>query len=258
MARGENNVRYAQAPPTRAASTVYVTLAAQVVSLSALVVFELVRGRRLAAQLTAFGGRPQGAEADAVVGAVTIFAVLMLLAVGATVAAAAAYVTWLVRARQTNDRSAASGPVAAAWLIPGVNLVAPFKLVDEVWRGAKPPSDRRARWLALLAAWWVSWLATLALFTIRLPLDTTAGDLTGIGLPELAASAVSALLCAATVRGITRAQLAAYGGRRARRAVTPSLTATTRLPLISPTPKNHPHHAPKNHPPESSPIGQPG
>lgn len=205
MARGENNVRYAQAPPTRAASVVYVTLAAQVLSLGALVIFEHSRGRRLATQLAAFGGRPHGADADAVVGAVTVFAVLMMLVAGTAMAAAAAYVTWLVRARQANDRSAPAGPVAAAWLIPGVNLIAPLLLVDEVWLGAGPPPDRRPRWLALLAAWWLTWLATLALVTTRLPLGSSAG-LTGIGLPELTCATVSALLCAATVRDITGIQ----------------------------------------------------
>ncbi|MFD2349736.1 hypothetical protein ACFSTC_10725 [Nonomuraea ferruginea] len=70
-------MRFAQAPPTKAATTsaskvvgkaattVYVTLAAQVLSLGALVVFEQVRGRQLAAELAEFGGRPSGPDADA-------------------------------------------------------------------------------------------------------------------------------------------------------------------------------------------------
>lgn len=215
MARGENNVRYDQTTPTRAASAVYVTLAAQVLSLGALVIFEYSRGRHLAAQLAEFGGRPQGADAEAVVGAVTAFAVLMMLVAGTSIAAAAAYVTWLVRARQANDRSAVSGPVAAAWLIPGYNLVAPAVLVDEVWRGTRPPAGRRVRWLALLTGWWLSWLAMLALVTIRLPLDSSAGDLTGVGLPELLCSALAALLCAGTVRELTRLQRAARVPRAA-------------------------------------------
>ncbi|MFC7582892.1 DUF4328 domain-containing protein [Nonomuraea antimicrobica] len=206
-------MRYTQASPTRAASAVYVTLTAQVVSLGALVLFELARGRDLAARLAAFGGRPEGADAEAVVGAVTVFAVLMMLVAGTTIAAAAAYVTWLVRARRANDRSAATGPVAAAWLLPGVNLVAPVVLVDEVWRGTRPPAGRRGRWLALLAGWWLSWLTALALVTIRLALDSSAGDLTGVGLVELACAAVAALLCAATVRELTRLQRLARSAR---------------------------------------------
>ncbi|GAA3227428.1 DUF4328 domain-containing protein [Nonomuraea helvata] len=241
MARGENNVRYTQAPPTRAAFAVYVTLAAQVISLGALVIFEQIRGRHLAAQLAAFGGRPQGADAEAVVGAVTAFAVLLMLVAGTSIAAAAAYVTWLVRARQANDRSATSGPVAAAWLIPGVNLVAPVVLLDEVWHGTRPPAGRRGRWVAMLAAWWLTWLATLALITIRVPLASSAGGLTGVGVLELACSAVAALLCAGTVRELTRLQRAA----RAPRAAEPGT-----VHAFSP---QQPHPAPG-----STPIGRTG
>ncbi|NUW35943.1 DUF4328 domain-containing protein [Nonomuraea sp. SMC257] len=233
MARGENNVRYAQAPPTRAASAVYASLAAQILCLSALVTFELVRGRSLAAQLAAFDGRPRGAEAEAVVGAVTLFAVLILLLGVATIACAAAYTTWLVRARHVGHRHAPSGPVAAAWLIPGVNLVAPVLLVDALWRGSLPPDGRRRRWLVLLAAWWASWLTTLALVTVRLPLETSGG-LTGVGVPELVALSVAALLCAATVREITAVQCAARG-----------VAVPTLLRLRRPAT-----------PPESAPLGQ--
>ncbi|MGW2156087.1 DUF4328 domain-containing protein [Nonomuraea sp. NPDC001699] len=213
MARGENIVRYAQAPPTKAASAVYVTLTAQVLSLGALVVFERSSGRHLAVQLAAFGGRPHGAQAEAVVGAVTMFAVLMMLVAGTSVAAAAAYVTWLVRARQVKDRSSPTGPVAAAWLIPVVNLVAPALLVDDVWQRAKPPAGRRGRWLALLTAWWLSWLAMLTLITVRLPLESSSDGLTGVGLLELAGAVTAALLCAATVREVTRVQRLDVAGR---------------------------------------------
>jgi hypothetical protein len=221
MARGENIVRYTQTSPVRAASAVYVTLAAQVLSLAALVIFEQTRGRHLAVQLAEFGGRPHGADAEAVVGAVTVFAVLMMLVAGTSIAAGAAYVTWLVRARQANDRSASTAPVAAAWLIPGVHLVAPVVLVDEVWRGARPPAGPRGRRVALLAGWWLSWLGTLALITIRLPLDSSAGDLTGVGVLELGCAAVAAVLCAATVRELTRLQRAARSPRATVRAFSP-------------------------------------
>lgn len=241
MARGENIVRYAQAPPTRAASAVYVTLTAQVLSLSALVVFEQSRGRHLAVQLAAFGGRPQGAQAEAVVGAVTMFAVLMMLVAGTAVAAAAAYVTWLVRARQVWDRATPTGPVAAAWLIPGVNLVAPPLLVDTLWRRAEPPAERRGRWLALLGSWWVSWLATLALVTIRLPLDASADGLTGVGVPELAFAAMAALLCGTTVREVTRLQRAGLSACPREAVAEPAPEMMTRFTRPAPgsTPFGH-------------------
>ena len=59
MARGENIRALCPGTAQKAASAVYVTLAAQVLSLGALVLFEQVRGRRLATQLAAFGGVPQ-------------------------------------------------------------------------------------------------------------------------------------------------------------------------------------------------------
>ncbi|MFB9530461.1 DUF4328 domain-containing protein [Nonomuraea roseola] len=185
--------------------------------MTALVAFEEIRGRRLAAEIVIMGGDPRAPGAEAVVGAVTLFAVLMLAAVTTTFAAGAAYLTWLVRARRANKAANPSGPVLAAWLLPGINLIAPVMLVDEVWRGARPPFDRRGRWLALVGAWWLSWLTAVALVAIRLPLRDSTGDLTGLSGLELGAAAVAALLCACTVREITRIQ-----------------TAPARLPRLTP------------------------
>ncbi|WP_433242480.1 DUF4328 domain-containing protein [Streptosporangium sp. CA-135522] len=197
---------------------VYVSLSAQVTAVAALVVFEQVRGRRLAGEISALGGDPHASGAQALVGAVTVFAVLMLLVVATTITAAATYLTWLVQARRSAAPGAGAAPALAGWFLPAVNLVAPPMLVHRLWRACRPPANRRARWVALLTAWWLSWLATLALILVRLPLDTAPGDtdLTGLGPTELAAVATSALLCAATVRWITRIQTA--GARHHRRA----------------------------------------
>ncbi|MFI6908848.1 DUF4328 domain-containing protein [Nonomuraea sp. NPDC050394] len=218
-------MRAVQTPPTGAASAVYLTLVIQVLSLGALVVFEQVRGRSLAGQIAALGGEARGSQA--VVGAVTVFAVLMMLLVGTTVAAAIAYLTWLIRARQVNVPTAPAAPVLAAWLVPGVNLVAPFVLADEVWRGARPPFDRRGRWLGLLTAWWVSCLAAVFLVAARL-LDTSVGELTGLGLTELAVTLLAAVLCAWTVRDITAIQRSLHDSPQVRR-----------LPLARPRPARH-------------------
>ncbi|WP_327090418.1 DUF4328 domain-containing protein [Nonomuraea sp. NBC_01738] len=196
-------MRAVQTPPTGAASAVYLTLAAQVLSLGALVIFEEIRGRRLAGQIAALGGEARGSEA--VVGAVTVFAVLMLLLVIATIAAAVAYLTWLVRARQTNSAAAPTAPALAAWLVPLVSLVAPVMVTDELWRESRPPLERRGRWLTLLTAWWTAWLVVQALIVFRL-LESSPGELTGLGVPELLITVVAALLCAATVREITVVQ----------------------------------------------------
>lgn len=202
-------MRHAPSAAKRSASAVYVTLAAQLAAMTALVIFDEVRGGRLAAEIITLGGDIRSPGAEAVVGAVTLFAVLMLLTVGTLVASASAYLTWLVRACRVNKVATSSGSVIAAWLLPGINLMAPAVLVDQVWRGADPPHDRRTRWLALVAAWWTSWLAALALVTIRLPLRGSSEELTGLSGLELGVTAVAALLCACTVREITRLQTAA-------------------------------------------------
>ncbi|MBO3750945.1 DUF4328 domain-containing protein [Streptosporangiaceae bacterium NEAU-GS5] len=200
----------------RSALCVYVSLAVQVAALVALVVFEETRGQRLARQIAVFHGDPQAPGARAVVGAVTVFAVVMMVVVLAAIASAASYLSWLRRICQEVDswelyrrRARGDGGVPAvwaAWLIPVVNLVAPPLLLLDVWREVTQGRDA-ARRTALVAGWWLSWLVTLWLVFVRLPLREVApgADLTGFGLPELAAAAVAAALCALTVRDLTRA-----------------------------------------------------
>jgi hypothetical protein len=203
-------------PIGRSALGVYVSLAAQVATLAALVVFEETRGQRLARQIAVFGGDPAAPGARAVVGAVTVFALLMMALAAATLAAAAAYLSWLRRVcreiaervpyRQRARGDDRAGMVSAALLIPGVNLVAPPFLLNAVWREAARGRDLVGRRAALVAAWWLSWLVALWLILVRLPLHHSAEspDLTGLGLTELTAVAVAALLCALTVRDLTR------------------------------------------------------
>jgi hypothetical protein len=178
----------------RAATGVYTALIAQVAALGALVLFEEVRGRRLAQEIASFDGDPYAPGARAVVGAVTVFAVLMMIVVVTTLVAAATYLVWLRRARASSSATS----VLAAWLLPGVNLVIPPLLADWAWQDAE--REGRTRWLALLTTWWVSWLTVLWILLIHLP---GATGLTGLGLPELAVIAFAALLCATTVREIT-------------------------------------------------------
>ncbi|MCT9933868.1 DUF4328 domain-containing protein [Planotetraspora sp. A-T 1434] len=193
---------------SRAAVAVYVCLTAQAVSMGALAVFEEVRGRRLAHQIAAFGGDPHAPGARQVVGAVTVFAIVMMAVAATTAAAAVAYVVWSRRLRQApHGQYSGSGlGLAAAWLVPGVNLVVPPLLVDRAWRelaGERPARDARsrARWLVLLTCWWLSWLVALFLVFVR-PAHS-GRDLTGVGLTDLAATVVAAILCAATVRELT-------------------------------------------------------
>jgi hypothetical protein len=232
-----------KSPQKRSALAVYVTLAAQVLATTALVVFEQARGRQLAREISALGGDPHAPGAQAVVGAVTLFAVLIMLVTVTTIAAVVAYLTWLIRARQDagQTRSAAS-PVLAGWFVPGVNLIAPPVMMDRLWWALRPPVDRRTRWLALLTAWWLSWLAALTLILIRLSPGASQGstNLTGLGPVELAAITVAALLCAATVRQITRNRTV---GAQHRRRMPEDRIILRPFPQI--TAELTPHTAPK-------------
>ncbi|WP_156046138.1 hypothetical protein [Herbidospora cretacea] len=175
--------------PQRSAFGVYAALTSQITSLAALVTFERLRGQDLALQVAAFGGDPKAPGAEAVVGDVTVFAVLVMALAVTTVFAAATYLSWLASAAGVRRLTA-----TAAWLIPLVNLVAPVLLADQAWR--ERANGSRARWLVLLTAWWVAGLTTIWLLA-----DSHAShtNLTGLGVRELTAAAVTALLCAATV-----------------------------------------------------------
>ncbi len=222
-------MRSTSSPVSRAAAGVYAGLAAQVVSLAALAVFEQARGRRLAAQIAAFGGDPASPAARAVSGAATAFAVLVLVLLTATVAAAFAYLAWLRLVRPATPPAV----LAVACLVPGINLVMPPILADLAWRETPAPGRRgpgrarradgddrdpaygatpetgapgapgdgpgRVRWRATLACWWLSWLAALGLVFAGPARD----GLTGLGLPQVAAVTVAAILCGAAVREVT-------------------------------------------------------
>ncbi|SNT15803.1 protein of unknown function [Streptosporangium subroseum] len=238
-----------KSPQKRSASAVYVTLSAQVLATAALVVFEQARGRRLAREISALGGDPHAPGAQAVVGAVSLFAVLIMFAAVTTIAAVIACLAWLIRARQDAGQARPAAPsVLAGWFVPGVNLIAPPVMMDRLWWASRPPADRRTRWLALLAAWWLSWLAALTLVLVRLLSGPSQGgtSLTGLGPTELAAITVAALLCAATVRQITRIQAVSGRHRTPESRVVPrpfplsvSQVATEPVPLVAAEPTPH-------------------
>jgi len=175
----------------RNAIRVHVALAAQVAATAALVVFEELRGDRLAARIAAIGGDPRAPGADEIMGELTVFALLVLAVAAAWIAAAAAYLSWLSGMRRTAVR---------AWLIPGVNLVAPPFALHAVY-AAGHPRGRGRPWRMLLAAWWVSWLATVAVTVLSLLLRDAG--LTGLGPGTAVVTAVAAALCAATVHELT-------------------------------------------------------
>ncbi|MET8144420.1 DUF4328 domain-containing protein [Sphaerisporangium sp. NPDC005288] len=198
-------MRYARSAVSRSAVGVYLALAAQIATLTCLVVFEEARGKQLARQVARLGSDPHAPGAEAVVGAVTWFAILILLVAAATVAAGCSYFAWLRHAGAT------SRMIAIAWFVPVLNLAAPALLVHALREDAGLREGRRRSWVVLLAAWWGCWLAMVFLILMRLPFTHSpqGRDLTGLGAAELVVAVVAALLCAATVREITQARVSA-------------------------------------------------
>ncbi|WP_061300173.1 hypothetical protein [Herbidospora cretacea] len=191
--------------PQRSAFGVYAALTSQITSLAALVAFEELRGHDLARQIAVFGGDPKAPGAEAVVGDVTIFAVLVMAVVVTTLMAAAAYVSWLSGTARVGKPTA-----VAAWLIPGVNLVAPMVLADQAWR--ERGKESRLRWLLLLGGWWAAGLTTAWLIAEG---HATHTNLTGLGLGELTAATVTAVLCAATVWEVSSPRTIRLSSRQA-------------------------------------------
>ncbi|GII03729.1 DUF4328 domain-containing protein [Planobispora takensis] len=219
-------MRRASSPRRQPVTAVYATLAAQVAATAALVVFEYARGSRLAREMSAFSGDTRAPGAQALIGAATVFAILIIAVTVTTVAAVAVYLVWLARAwRAAGSPGLPVGRVLAGWLVPPLNLLAPPVLLDRLWRASHPPAGRRGPWLALLTAWWLSCLTLLVMVARRaLPGSPAEAGLTGLGPAELAAAAMACLLCATTVRQISGAQAEA---RHRRRAPSPATRPTT-------------------------------
>ncbi|GII67140.1 hypothetical protein Skr01_72250 [Sphaerisporangium krabiense] len=198
-------MRYARSSVRRAAVGVYLALAAQIATFACLVVFEQARGEALARQVAQLGADPAAPGAAAVTGAMTWFAVLILLVVAATVAAGFSYFAWLRQAGAT------PGMIAIAWFVPVLNLAAPALLLHALREDAGLREGRRKVWLVMVAAWWASWLGILFLIGSRLPVTGApqGKDLTGLGVPELAVAVLAALLCAVTVHEVTEARMSA-------------------------------------------------
>lgn len=101
--------------------------------------------------------------------------------------------------------------------------------------------DDRLRWRATLACWWLSWLAALGLVFAGPARD----GLTGLGLPQVAAVTVAAILCAAAVREVTDRHAGVADRGRDRQGA-------TRSPVHL-TPAGAPSGAPGG-----TPLGAPG
>jgi hypothetical protein len=93
-------------------------------------------------------------------------------------------VIWLYRAAKNNEALGRQNPrlgpgwAIGGWFIPVANLVIPFIIMDDVWRGADPSiarGDPGWRRTSTLGAIW-AWLVTAVIFTIPSAIASSSGD----------------------------------------------------------------------------------
>ena len=93
-------------------------------------------------------------------------------------------VIWLYRAAKNNEALGRQNPrlgpgwAIGGWFIPLANLVIPFIIMDDVWRGADPSiarGDPGWRRTSTLGAIW-GWLVTAVIFTIPSAIASSSGD----------------------------------------------------------------------------------
>jgi hypothetical protein len=175
-----------------------------------------------------FGNIIQRAEDadDFVSGASSIFVITQIAIV-------VLFIIWMFRAAKNNEAlgrtGARFGPgwSIGSWFIPFANLVIPVLIMQDVWRGSNVGGRRgELNWRAtsgsaLVAWWWVAWLASLVRFTYSgsglhdsgsLDDIETSNTIALVGVVFLAIAAVLAIL---VVRAVSRRQLETLRAQRA-------------------------------------------
>jgi hypothetical protein len=101
---------------------------------------------------------------DALLGADRLVLLASLLELAAFLVAAVLFLRWQVVAHRNlpalgePEPRVSVGAGVAAWFVPLVSFVRPFRVVGDLWRAG----ERDAGTPALLRVWWVAWLAALA------------------------------------------------------------------------------------------------
>ena len=101
-----------------------------------------------------------GRSPGALQGAMARLAELETISTGLLCVAAPSFVGWLfVRYRAVPDRHRSAGWAFGSWVVPGLNLVEPYRIVREVWDGGRTGRTVRAPWLVF--SWWCACLASV-------------------------------------------------------------------------------------------------
>lgn len=142
-----------------------------------------------------------------------------------SVAAAVVFVLWVWRARLNSevfcqaDHRHSHGWVIGGWICPGVNLVYPKRILDDVWVASDPATPvwaedlQRHRRTVITTAWWTCWagamILDIALRRVLMWVDPTVPVLRAIAVAStvsLILTAVSTGLAAAIIRKLSAMQ----------------------------------------------------
>lgn len=159
-------------------------------------------------------------RADLIVGGVAVGFLLALVAAGVV------FIVWLWRVRRNAElfcqarHRRGRGWVIGGWFCPIVNLWFPKQIVDDVIAASDPrtpprvPDLRGIRASGLVLAWWLVWIASLAIGNLGggdLPSDVPNVDdlVTGASLSTASAvvTAISAVLAIRVIRLVNRLQM---------------------------------------------------
>lgn len=165
---------------------------------------------------------------DALLGADQLVTIASLLELLAFVVAVVLFLRWQVLARgnlpalgEPEPRVGVRAGVVA-WFVPGLNLVRPLRVVEDLWRAG----ERAARVPALLRVWWVAWLVALVAVVAAWTLLGDAADVAErqrIDLLRAAATTLSGVAAALAI-----AVVATTTGRQQARALAVDAPRTPR------------------------------
>ncbi len=131
---------------------------------------------------------------------------LETLADGLLLGAALTFVTWLfLRYRALDERRREPSWALWSWLVPGLNLVEPYRIVCEVHAGGPRGTSERAPWLVF--GWWSGWLLYLVLLIGVIAAEGRASGYLSAGEPLRAFD--QSLLAARLGVGVAGASLTA-------------------------------------------------
>ena len=203
--------------------------------------------------------------------------------VAVSVAAAVVFVLWLWRARLNSevfcqaDHRRSHLWVLTGWICPGVNLVYPKQIVDDIWVASDPKTPAmtddltKRRAAPVTSAWWFCWVAAMILDVgvrrVLMWIEPTVGSLrltalaatVSLGLTVASAVLALSIIKQVTAMQTTRPWVAWWDAEHGRQAESAEPTHRGREPMATePTPvRPRPAHAAPAHATPAEPAYAP-